>query len=770
MDTSKLCEVFIRVKPYLSIRHLSCSPMKNRQEWRVSPSPTPVCKQRATSPNLIKKGSGESKERRRNQKAEYFDYDAIKIVDKNRIVIDTPALEGYSPNRKFKKNYTFDNILAKNASNKTIYESLIQPKLSGQFEGMSFTVIAYGISGSGKTHTIFGSTKQEGKYEKGLLLQTIYDLFDIKNSCSNGSAVEIKISMLEIYNEHVHDQLDETNTKDFRNKNLQLIENPISNGVIVQDQSSITVRTAKELISTISKGQNKRAIGTGSNNQASSRSHVITEIQILSADKNDSESKMLSKVRFVDLAGSEKQIVCEDKELINEGSNINKSLLALTNCITVLADEKKREQSFIPYRNSKLTRILKDSLSGNTPLVMTVCITSNSLFIEETINSLHYAEKAMAIKAGYSNMNPSSYKYNDSKHSEIYRSKIKEMERQINFLKGVISKGNNNVDNSKRPIVNTNLDSNEQSNNTTFDAVPENFDKELLKITEKRKVLLVKKSAIEKQLRYSSQLSNEALGIDTNDDDFNKTLSEYAELSMKKNAKVQTISKLDKLINMCDDRIGKLQIILKKSYGPNCEDPVEARRHSKLMYELKDAADILEKNQDLKEDEQIRLAEIEGQIVIKKSQVSQFYSKGKKEDGNKKNQRQVKKYELKLEILNAQEQGFFMKHRIDNVERANLELLDKVFDKEKTIENQNKVVETKKESANMSLVSTVNTNEHGSSTLATENTIKIVKNDLSFNINNFSKEQHSLSNKNLNTQKNCKKRAKNKQNSFKVTK
>ena len=765
MDTSKLCEVYIRVKPYLSVRHLSCSPLKNRQEWRVSTSPAPISGKRShVSPPPTIKDRGNSKEN--NKLSKYSDYDAIKVLDEHRILVDeNRQMEGASPNLKRKKTYTFDNILGKTSDNRTIYESLIQPKLPGLFEGMSFTVIAYGISGSGKTHTIFGSHKQGTKYEQGLLLQTIYDLFDIKDSCPQKQSVEIKISMLEIYNEHVHDQLDDSNTGHFRNKNLQLIENPVSSGVIVQDQSSIPVRNSKELIQTIFKGQTKRAISAGSNNQASSRSHVITEIQILSTDKNDSESKMLSKVRFVDLAGSEKQIVCEDKELINEGSNINKSLLALTNCITVLADEKKRENThFIPYRNSKLTRILKDSLSGNTPLVMTVCITSNSFFIEETVNSLKYAEKAMAIKVEYSNMNPSSYKYNDSKHAKIYRTKIKEMERQINFLKGVITRGSSNVDTNKRVLNNmNNNDINLRSSINSVSGPNEKTDIEFKEIIEKRQKLLAKKSAIEKQITQNLFSKGEVIGIENEalNEEYNQVLSEFADLSMKQTSKMQTISKLDSLINMCDDRIGKLQFTLKKTAGLTYEDAAEQKRHSKQLNELKEAADILEKNLDLREENQVKLAEIDNQLESKKKLISETIGKDYKEDSRIINQRLLKKYDLKLELLNYKEQLFTFQNRINSVEKMNLELLDTNFEKSKLIEQINKSNEIKKDTSNMSLISTVNTNEHCTTAPITN---KESNNDSGFNNKRRSSKDtnaNTNSNKNLNPQRNCKKKLKN---------
>lgn len=173
----------------------------------------------------------------------------------------------------------------------------MSPKLGGLFDGFSFTVCAYGISGSGKTHTIFGSHKQTNIFEEGLLLQTAYELFAIKEKKGTKNQIEVRVSMLEIYNEHVHDLLSgDSGVK----KNLQLIENPISNGVIVQDLTNITIKSCEELKLAVARGLEGRVIAASSNNMHSSRSHVITDLAILSTDKNDNESKMLSKVRFVD--------------------------------------------------------------------------------------------------------------------------------------------------------------------------------------------------------------------------------------------------------------------------------------------------------------------------------------------------------------------------------------------------------------------------------------------------------------------------------------
>ena len=158
--------------------------------------------------------------------------------------------------------------------------------------------------------------------------------------------------------------------------------------------------------------QCRRVVGTNLNNHYSSRSHVIIEIRVEKRVKTPSGFKeVISKIRFVDLAGSEK-VNLETPEVIQEGANINKSLLALTNCINILSSRrnsasknlKSTSTTYIPYRNSKLTRLLKDSLGGRTPVIMIVCLSPNAVYLEETINSIKYAQKAMKVKLGFNKM------------------------------------------------------------------------------------------------------------------------------------------------------------------------------------------------------------------------------------------------------------------------------------------------------------------------------------------------------------------------------
>ena len=247
--------------------------------------------------------------------------------------------------------------------------------------GSSFTLLTYGISGSGKSHTIFGS-QNEVNNEKGLLFFFMQELLEKQKKLfkDQDSKITITNSFIEIYNEQVRDLL-----ADDPNKKLSIIESPHSNGVLVPDLLSKPVSSLQDLNDNLSLALSRRVVCPNLNNMFSSRSHMIVEIIV-----TDNLNRRVSKVRFVDLAGSEK-VSLEAKDIIQEGANINKSLLSLTNCINILSDSRRREDAFIPYRNSKLTRLLKDSLGGDTPVLMIVCISSNACYLDENINSLKYA-------------------------------------------------------------------------------------------------------------------------------------------------------------------------------------------------------------------------------------------------------------------------------------------------------------------------------------------------------------------------------------------
>jgi len=221
-----------------------------------------------------------------------------------------------------------------------------------------------------------------------------------------------------------------------------IIEDPVK-GIFVPELSEFIVNNTSELSSMIVQGNAERTMAATGNfklnlgqNQFSSRSHAILQI-VVEQNKNTGET-LMSKYLMVDLAGSErgsleKGIRNDDKGIrLQEGSNINKSLLALGNCINLLSDKSKKG-SFVPYRDSKLTRLLKDSLGGNIQTIMIACISPSLFSYDDTVNTLNYAFRARKIqKKIYKN-----YKENDINGGN-YRELIISLRQEINQLKEII--------------------------------------------------------------------------------------------------------------------------------------------------------------------------------------------------------------------------------------------------------------------------------------------------------------------------------------------
>lgn len=274
-------------------------------------------------------------------------------------------------------------------------------------EGYNTSVMLYGVTGSGKTHTVFGSLGIQTSKEKGVIYHATQDLFKHHQT-------SLHLSYIEIYNEKVKDLLSPTNAG-----NLMILQNS-DGGVQVPGLSQIELKDFEELIEYVRIGNRRRKMAKTNSNSFSSRSHAIIQITLrrkIGEDKspskiqdekynayfgienpnNKTENYVESKLSFIDLAGSERVCVSQARGIrMTEGSNINKSLLALGNVINKLSD--KRKGIYVPYRDSKLTRLLKDSLGGNTRTVLIACITPNSSQIDETIHSLNYALRAKKIK------------------------------------------------------------------------------------------------------------------------------------------------------------------------------------------------------------------------------------------------------------------------------------------------------------------------------------------------------------------------------------
>ena len=250
------------------------------------------------------------------------------------------------------------------------------------------------MTGAGKTHTMLGDIYDSGQGEKGVCFITVDRLFNlIEERTSEELRFDVKVSYLEIYNEQVWDLLVE------KPQHLMIVEDQ-AKGVFVPDLKEVDVNHPSEMLNLIIIGNKRRWMAATGSNQFSSRSHAILQIGVEATWLVDGVVKDVSssKISLIDLAGSEWAAISSNTgQRMVEGANINRSLLALGNCINILSD-KNKTGTFVPYRDSKLTRLLKDSLGGSTKTMMIACISPSYLCYEETINTLKYSHRAWSIK------------------------------------------------------------------------------------------------------------------------------------------------------------------------------------------------------------------------------------------------------------------------------------------------------------------------------------------------------------------------------------
>ncbi|XP_071280947.1 kinesin-like protein KIF27 isoform X2 [Agelaius tricolor] len=318
--------------------------------------------------------------------------------------------------------FTFDFVFGKNSTQEEVYAVCIKPLLVSLTEGYNATVFAYGQTGSGKTYTIGGDhIASVAVDERGIIPRAIQELFNHISEHRNIN-FRVKVSYIEVYKEELRDLLDlETSVK-----YLHIREDEKGNTVIV-GAKEFQVECADEVISLLESGNAARHTGTTQMNEHSSRSHAIFTISIhqkQSAEyQNAAQDSIASKFHFVDLAGSERVAKTGNTgERFKESIQINSGLLALGNVISALGDPK-RKSVHIPYRDAKITRILKDSLGGNAKTVMITCISPSSLDFDESLNSLKYANRAKNIR------NKPVVNYNPEKD------RIDEMELEIRLLR-----------------------------------------------------------------------------------------------------------------------------------------------------------------------------------------------------------------------------------------------------------------------------------------------------------------------------------------------
>lgn len=286
------------------------------------------------------------------------------------------------------KTFTFDGAYGGNATNEQLYGDVAFPLVEGVTEGYNGTVFAYGQTGGGKTFTMQGVT--EPAEQRGLIPRAFDHIFDTV-AVAEQTRYLIHASFLEIYNEEVRDLL-----ADDTKAHLELRERPDSE-VFVKDLSLHPVSNVRTCEQIMNKGWKNRATGSTLMNAVSSRSHSIFTIHLERCDDPTTGSKIrASKLNLVDLAGSERQSKTGAiGDRLKEATKINLSLSALGNVISALVDGRSVH---IPYRDSKLTRLLQDSLGGNTKTLMIACLSPADNNYVETLSTLRYANRAKNIK------------------------------------------------------------------------------------------------------------------------------------------------------------------------------------------------------------------------------------------------------------------------------------------------------------------------------------------------------------------------------------
>ncbi|KAM6969998.1 kinesin family member 4 [Aplochiton taeniatus] len=292
------------------------------------------------------------------------------------------------------KAFTYDYVFDPMAEQEEVFNNAVAPLLSGLFKGYHATVLAYGQTGSGKTFSMGGTytSAQENEPSVGVIPRVVKKIF-LEREKRTDCEFSLAVSYLEIYNEDILDLLSPSKDRPA----ISIREDP-KDGIKIVGLTERDVCSASEMVNCLELGNSLRTVGSTAMNAASSRSHAIFTITMEQRRGGDKTDWIVSKLHLVDLAGSERQKKTKaEGDRLKEGISINKGLLSLGNVISALGDESKKA-TFVPYRDSKLTRLLQDSLGGNSHTLMIACISPADSNIEETINTLRYADRARKIK------------------------------------------------------------------------------------------------------------------------------------------------------------------------------------------------------------------------------------------------------------------------------------------------------------------------------------------------------------------------------------
>jgi centromeric protein E len=291
--------------------------------------------------------------------------------------------------------YTLDRVYGPDVKTQEVYVSSVRDRVRAAMDGYHAAILAYGQTATGKTHTMTGTVA-----EPGLIPLAVRESFAfLKSSRRRAGEYLLRLSYLEVYKEHIKDLLSSGTVVD---PPIRLFES--GGNLQIRGLKEVVVTSPEQVFATLAEGEARRQVGSTHLNQHSSRSHVLVRLWIESRTSVPGESResvRVSSLSLVDLAGSESVRLTGSSERRSEGHYINKSLMTLGQVVYALSESSSEEdgskKQHVPYRDSKLTRLLQPSLSGNAQVVLLCCISPLPSHIEESHNTFKFAIRAKKI-------------------------------------------------------------------------------------------------------------------------------------------------------------------------------------------------------------------------------------------------------------------------------------------------------------------------------------------------------------------------------------
>lgn len=310
---------------------------------------------------------------------------AVRVRPKNKREKDEENVVDQSDGLQLKVSghvFTFDQVFGPDSSQESVYNTIGKNAVEWVGQGYNSTIFVYGATSSGKSHTMFGT-----QTDVGIIPRTCQDLYAYIEQNENVVEASVKCSFIEIYLEQIRDLLKVERTQ------LKIRHSDVR-GTYIQGVKEVYVYSPEEILALIKEGTDSRTTASTSLNNTSSRSHAVLSLNITQKYADGSET--ISKLNLIDLAGSENVGKSEVQGIgLLEAQMINKSLSSLGNVISALTDS---ERFHIPYRDSKLTFLLQDSLGGNSKTILISTISPAESCVSETINTLKFTKRAKDIQ------------------------------------------------------------------------------------------------------------------------------------------------------------------------------------------------------------------------------------------------------------------------------------------------------------------------------------------------------------------------------------